>query len=252
MKLWIHVSLFLLMVISSNAQSIKPVVEDLPTYREIYTIDPITMDREGRYVRLHRFRADTLAKGAYLNGRKIGPWIFYNQEGKAMLTYNYDNGEVEELHSNTHDEISMPVRKGDDYVAGLVDTPPLYLGYQDQFLHELDLLFEVPDLCMKSGLSGASIASFSIGRDGRMRDITVDKTIHPILEASIRNALERVPGKWLPARQGDQKVESRITVIFDIQFFETQNPEYQNQFVEKPGVYILEKIFVAKPQEQQG
>lgn len=235
-----------------GAQSVKPVVEDLPTYREVYNINPLTMDREGRYVRLHRFRADTLAKGAYQNGKKVGPWIYYDREGNVMLSYNYDNGQVEQLSDTPMEKISMAIPNDDGYEAGLVDTPPLYLGYQDQFLHELDLLFEVPELCMRSGLSGPSIASFTVDEEGHMKDILITKTIHPDLEAPIKTALGKIDGRWLPAEREGKKVKSRVTVVFDIQFFESRDPEYENQFVENPGVYVLEKIFVPKTRKQQG
>lgn len=252
MKSFLISLVFTLLWLPLQAQSVLAVKEDFPTYREIYNIDTETMRKEGSYVRLHRFKTDTLALGAYARDEKIGPWHYYGKEGQLLLTYDYDNGEVVRLESGAIETVSIPVKLGNQFLAVNVDTPPLYLGYQEALDHELDLLLEVPEYCIRRGLSGSSIASFTVSRSGNIKDLTIDKVIHPSMEPAIQKAIHGLSSRWIPARRNGQEVESRVNIIFDIQFFENHAPDYKSPYVEKPGVYVIEKIFIPERNNYEG
>ncbi len=250
MKRTLLSSFMILLVLQASAQRFQPVKEDLPAYREIHTIKPESPDREGRYMRLPRWQGDTLVCGNYQQGKKIGPWTYYGTGGEVLLHYHYDKGEV--IRFGAPGKVSVAVVKGGDVMADTVDLPPLYLGYQDEVRHILDRHLEVPEACMRKGLSGTSMATFTVDEEGSMQDIRVEKVIHPSLITPLEQALKQLRGHWLPAEKNGGPVASRISVIVDIQFFEEDQPDYRGQFVEKPGVYVVEKIFIPKTAHFKG
>ena len=75
-----------------------------------------------------------------------------------------------------------------------------------------------PESARAAGIQGRIVLGFTVGTDGRMKDIRIIRGTHPALDAEALRVMESCPVRWTPAMRNGQPVEVEYTfpVIFQL------------------------------------
>jgi TonB family protein len=68
-----------------------------------------------------------------------------------------------------------------------------------------------PEQAKKEGITGRVFVSFTVDRAGKVKDIEVTKSAHPLLDAEAVRVIGEMPD-WNPGSQKGKKVDVKITV----------------------------------------
>lgn len=135
------------------------------------------------------------SKGDYKYGKKVGPWERYNWDG---------------------------TRKGDRWYPEIEEEPAIVeksaAAYPEGYgalLRYIDSQSRYPIGALKNGIEGTVKVSFNIKADGKLHDINLVESIHPLLDNEAKRLIESMP-VWHPARRNGEAVPS--TFIMPIHF----------------------------------
>ena len=108
------------------------------------------------------------------------------------------------------------IKKDNVFVSEKVDAPPVYLGFKDELKKTFEMNVKIPVTIMTGQLSVVSIASFTVGKNGKMKDLEIAQTLSDEVDNNIKNSFKKLEGEWSPAIYNGQPVESIVFVVFEI------------------------------------
>lgn len=94
------------------------------------------------------------------------------------------------------------------------DQRPMFLNSADpgQFLEKWVYQYlRYPEEAVMEGIQGTVQVNFVIGRDGQVRDVTVAKSVDPLLDNEALRVVSASP-KWRPGRLRGEKVATSMTI----------------------------------------
>ena len=68
-----------------------------------------------------------------------------------------------------------------------------------------------PEQAKKEGITGRVFVSFTVDKAGKVNDIAVTKSAHPLLDAEAVRVIGEMPD-WKPGSQKGKKVDVKMTV----------------------------------------
>ena len=92
-----------------------------------------------------------------------------------------------------------------------VDELPQFPGGNAELMKWLDQHIPYPKVCQNAGISGELHLSFMIDSDGTVINPQITKTLHPVLERIVLNAMRSMP-KWSPGKVNGIPVLVCVTV----------------------------------------
>ena len=143
--------------------------------------------------------------------RALPRWIPGKKDGKAVPVYYTcpivfrltGNGKQDdkEHFSRQYNHNTLNSDDSDEYQ--LAQFPGGKEGLKD-FIHEH---LEFPQSSINQGVSGEVIATFLVGKDGMLKDIKIRKSLSPLCNKAVINALKKMP-RWTPATYNGQAISS--------------------------------------------
>lgn len=134
-------------------------------------------------------------KGDYSNGKKIGNWYYYKEDGSKEFVYNYDSLKII--------SDSMGVARPALYSEGMA-------GFQNCIYTNL----KYPQEALREGKSGRVYVSFSVDSNGIPGDFKIEFGLNsPSLDSEAIRVVKKacVDHEWYPAiNEKGEKVKSRF------------------------------------------
>ncbi|HTB26065.1 MAG TPA: energy transducer TonB [Puia sp.] len=145
----------------------------------------------------------------YKDGRLNGYIVDYNKNGDTTDYQVYENGDVIKSWS------SHPQEK-DTVLSSLMkqEVKAEFPGGRQGWIDYLSRNLQYPPQLKDSGITGQVILKFTITPKGKIEDIIVVKSLHPLIDKEAIRVISESP-KWKPAEQLGKKVPTTITQPID-------------------------------------
>ena len=143
--------------------------------------------------------------------------VIKNTEALAKLSSKWDVGTAEVIGA-----ILLTTKKAEskDNEEGfmIVEEMPEYPGGMGEMMKFLSRHIKYPAEAKQKGEQGRVVVSFIVGKDGKLRDFEVKRSVSPALDAEAIRVVKEMPA-WKPGRQRGKAVDCRFTlpVSFSLQ-----------------------------------
>lgn len=109
-----------------------------------------------------------------------------------------------------------PQEESDDVVA-FPTVEPEFKGGTAKMSEFIGKHIEYPEECIDKGITGKVYVSFVVDKKGRIKNVQVDRSVHPKLDEAAVNVINKMP-KWRPGEQDGKRVKCRvrIPIIFSL------------------------------------
>jgi protein TonB len=106
-------------------------------------------------------------------------------------------------------------RKDTINVYDVVEQMPCFPGGQGRMLEFIEEKMQYPKKCAEKGVYGRVIVAFVVERSGKLSNVTVVKSVHPVLDKEAIRIVKLMP-RWIPGRQNGitVRVKCYIPIIF--------------------------------------
>jgi len=185
-------------------------------FKEIFTVNKSTKVESGNYLKIDRQNKDTLISGTYTNGVKSGTWRYFSNGNHLWMSYNFDRKAFELIPEEINKIDSFTVRKGDSFSYEKIDFPPVYIGFKNEVERILIANFSIPKVIMEKHLSGISIATFVVDKNGKIKEFRREQVMYNEVFPQMEKALTLIDGDWSPAIVNGEPVDSQIVMVYDI------------------------------------
>ena len=102
-----------------------------------------------------------------------------------------------------------------EFVGQIVEQMPTFPGGTATLMKFLSENMKYPEQAESDCVQGRVVCRFVVGMDGSVSDITVAKSVHPLLDAEAVRVLSLMP-KWIPAKQNGEP--KSVSYFFPITF----------------------------------
>lgn len=153
-----------------------------------------------------------------------------------------DEDEVKSQHELTATKVAISIAdvKGNDEISGkdiadlkqvvtqaepvkekvfdVVEQMPTYPGGAAELMKYISEHLKYPVVAQENGTQGRVICQFVVGRDGRVRDVTLLRSLDPYCDKEAIRVIMSLP-KWIPGKQNGKAVAVKYTVpiVFKLQ-----------------------------------
>lgn len=104
------------------------------------------------------------------------------------------------------------VREAKEIVSGeIVEFPevePEFRGGSAKMSKFIGKNIKYPQECIQNGISGKVYLSFVINEKGHIENITVERSVHPLLDQAAIDVIKKMP-KWKPGKKDGKRVKCR-------------------------------------------
>lgn len=111
--------------------------------------------------------------------------------------------------------IARPAVAQDDKTSSKVytsvDEMPEYPGGIDAFRAYMSNEIRYPEDAKKDGVQGKVFVSFTVDKNGKIKDAEITKGVHELLDKEALRVVGKMPA-WTPGRQDGQAVAVKMTV----------------------------------------
>ncbi|PKQ67594.1 hypothetical protein BZG01_07015 [Labilibaculum manganireducens] len=97
------------------------------------------------------------------------------------------------------------------------DMPKFEGNDQKLFQNFISRVVRYPDSCITNGIKGKVYVSFIINTEGKIADIKIDKSVHPLLDQESLNVIKSSP-LWTPGFRSKIPVTTSFTVPINFNF----------------------------------
>ena len=154
------------------------------------------------------------------------------RDTESILDYGMMERELEYIYSfvlelaNTDRDVTFrnePAEAGPTGSEGVVayydcDQRPMFLNSTDprQFMEKWVYQYlRYPEEAVMNGIQGTVQVNFIIGKDGKVRDVTIAKSVDPLLDNEALRVVSASP-KWRPGRLRGEKVATSMTIPVEV------------------------------------
>ncbi len=210
------VILLLVICISFNGytQELKKKKKTSQYFKEIFYIDKANKLKSGDYIKLNLHSKDTLEKGKYLNGEKIGIWNYYSKNNELYLTYNHEKDSIVSISDEYIKIEKFFVLKEGNYELLEIETPPIFLG-SPEVLKYFFYSAKLSEKFFKKPNPRSSIFSIEINKNGESK-LIVEQNIENTIDESLIKRFNEKAFKWTPAKSQGKNINSRILINYII------------------------------------
>ncbi|HRZ95935.1 MAG TPA: energy transducer TonB [Paludibacter sp.] len=231
---FITIALLLFFFLSGFSQERKIKKKNSTNFIEVYSVDKKTKRKDGVYLKLNKLTNDTLISGNFSNNTKSGLWRYFDNSKNVYLTYNYDNQHLNQISPEISASDSFYIKKDSIFTLEKVDSPPIYLGYKDEFGITMNQNIVLPVEIIENKIIGFCVSTFVVDKQGKMKDIRIEKSLNKKFNQNIIQTLKTINGDWIPAKLNGKPVESKTYLFFDVSQFEKKRT-----FKEKPYLQVF-------------
>jgi protein TonB len=103
-------------------------------------------------------------------------------------------------------------QKNDKGTYVVVETMPVFPGGgQAAMVTWINANIKYPGEAFKSKITGKVIVNFIVSKTGKVKNVTVSKSVHPLLDAEAVRVISNMPD-WKPATQAGKPVDVQYMV----------------------------------------
>ena len=151
-----------------------------------------------------------ISQYVYNHGKLQGAYVKYWRNGnkRRLEFYNEDTLVVGHCFLENGAEVPyFPAEKMPEYPGGM---NALYAFLVDNLKY--------PAYCRKKGIEGRVLVKFVINEDGTVSDLTIKKSVDPLLDEEALRVLHLMP-KWIPGQQEGKyvKVQYALPIRFSLE-----------------------------------
>ena len=103
------------------------------------------------------------------------------------------------------------MKNNPDFVYYITEVSPEFPGGWQAFMDYLKANVNYPEECRKAKIYGRVLVTFVVEKDGSIKNASVIKSVHPLLDAEARRVVSAMP-KWNPGLQNGTPVNVQYTV----------------------------------------
>jgi len=100
---------------------------------------------------------------------------------------------------------------GEGEVFMVVEEMPEFPGGLEAMIQWIGQRVKYPEQAKKDGITGMVMVSFTVDKTGKVIDVKVERSAHPLLDAEAVRVIGEMPN-WKPGSQKGKKVDVRMTV----------------------------------------
>jgi protein TonB len=139
----------------------------------------------------------------YKDDKLNGIYNIFWANGRLKKSAAYENGRF--VNQNCY------TKEGADTTCFEDEIAASFPGGNDSLRRWIFRNFYYPELAYDKGIQGTVQVSFTIAKDGAVEDVSILKSIHPLLDKEAIRLVSKMP-KWIPAKQEDRAVKSFLTI----------------------------------------
>jgi TonB family protein len=129
--------------------------------------------------------------------------------GKAKRSYSYNN---ESADKSADEEVTLKKESKDDKAFVVVDENASFQGGDiNKFSQYIVERLVIPDSLAHTDISDKVIVQFVIDQKGKMNDIKIIRSMHPVLDKEIVKIVKNGP-RWTPAKINNKNVKQQFTL----------------------------------------
>ena len=99
----------------------------------------------------------------------------------------------------------------EEKVFDMVEQMPQFPGGQTELMKWIGEHLKYPTIAQENGVQGRVTCQFVVGKDGKVRDVTVLKTLDPYCDKEAVRVIMAMPN-WIPGKQNGKAVAVKYTV----------------------------------------
>lgn len=99
----------------------------------------------------------------------------------------------------------------EEKVFDMVEQMPQFPGGQTELMKWIGEHLKYPTIAQENGVQGRVTCQFVVGKDGKVRDVTVLKTLDPYCDKEAVRVILAMPN-WIPGKQNGKAVAVKYTV----------------------------------------
>lgn len=202
--------------------------------QEIYFISKTDKMKNGPYVLLNNTNNDTLKSGQFRNDAPIGIWSYYSKENQLYLKFDYDSNQLLFESEKIEKVDSFYILANGEFIHDKVDSPPVFIGYDNEIRMALASSVKVPVNILQIGRSCASAFSIEIGTEGEITKYTIEQSADKNLDEQVIEVLKKYNKLWIPAKKDGKPVVSKIFMFVRIYLQTPDSPRVKDALPEKP------------------
>jgi len=228
--------------INSYSQNLKKKSKTEHDFKEIYYINKKDKTKNGEFIKLRNSSGDTLIIGNYSNDKKTGIWSYYSyqKKNKLHLKYNHDLNElVYKSDTQTHID-SFTVFVNNEYELLKIDSPPIFIGFEDEIRINLALRIKVSKRIIQKKLTGFTIVSLEIDENGQVSNTTIEQSLEESFDNSVIDALADYKEGWIPAVNMNKKIASKIFIALTVQKLGLSPSQSHFKIEKKPHIWPVD------------
>ena len=184
------------------------------------------------------------------------PWIPGRQNGTAVnVQFNLP------IHFRLTDEDKAKVQqepKSEEGVYLVVEEMPRFSGCEhlsdaterahcskQQLIHFIASNTQYPEQAKLAGIEGTVLTQFIIDKEGRVKDVSIVKPVHPSLDKEAKRVIELMQAeeaKWIAGRQSGKAVDVSIKLPFQFKL-----PTLENNQLNKEGLKLINYRLAPNP-----
>lgn len=119
--------------------------------------------------------------------------------------------QVEEKEAQTPKQAVIASQE-DTTVYTFAEQMPQFEGGEAEMMKFLGENVRYPEEAQKAGMEGMVVASFAVEKDGTVSDIQIVKDLGMGTDEEVIRVIEKMSGKWVPAKQAGEPVRFRYTL----------------------------------------
>ena len=101
----------------------------------------------------------------------------------------------------------------------MTETMPSFVGGKEQLNKWLAANIHYPELALENGIKGTVVASVAIEPDGSIGEVTIKKSVDPLLDKETIRIFKSMP-RWNPGTQNGKPVRVVLDMPLNFNFTE--------------------------------
>jgi hypothetical protein len=208
--------------------------------KEIYFISKNDKKKNGPYLLQRISNNDTLKSGQYRNDSLCGIWSYYSKRNQLYLKFNYDLDRVVFISEKIEKTDSFFVEVNGEFNYEKTDSPPIYIGFEDEIRIAIASSIKVPGNILQNGQSSTSVFSIEIGTDGEITKYSIEQSSDKNLDNQVLQILKDFNVKWIPAQRMGKPVVSKIFLVVRILPQQMASQGIKELLLEKPYIWKVD------------
>lgn len=165
----------------------------------------------GKIVGYNR-NGDRIFSGYYTNGYMVDKWFFYDHSGEINHYKEYLLNQKLKIDSTE----SLILNINDRFLE-IEDMAKFENNDLTFFQYYVSKSVRYPQTCLYNGIRGKVYVNFVVNKEGRIEDVNIDKSVHPLLDQESIRVIKSSP-LWTPALVSKIPVKVSYTVPINFDF----------------------------------